>query len=592
MSTKTVTKRVALATVVALGAGILSLVSVSSASAANNASAGSAGPLAASNVLNIATLNSTNGSVVVPTNANGTADGASVGLLSVGSVVSGDKTAGTTQTATILSTGTLEVYTTTTNGNLITVSGGTISASTGTALSADLTKAGSTNGSALFVTSIKPNSGVTSFTVSLYTKGATTGADLVSGVASGTLYGYITVSVAASSVSGTLSTSKSAIYYEAAGATTQGLSTDDTTGTPGKSDWATAQYANIAAKDAYGVALAAGLLTASATNGAYVGLAGNAAATANQSTAYYTAATPNDTILTVKAPSSAPVTTTVTISYNGTVLGTKAFTFTGSVNKIVLNGAANGKTSNSTSNTASITFYDAGGNTVYLTGTNTPVANFVADSASYGGIVTATSLSTAPSNSSTPGLITFTCGPNAGTTNLDVKYTNNDGTVIISNALPVTCSGAAVSYSAAYDKSSYNLGDIATLVITFKDSKGNLANDVDAVATTVASVTSSGLGATAVTGPVAGDLPTNGVIKYKYTVGNTASATGTFTNSIDFSTVDTRATNAGLSQAAVTASFTVNSSGTSLNDVLKGIVSLIASINKQIAALAKLVSKK
>ena len=42
--------------------------------------------------------------------------------------------------------------------------------------------------------------------------------------------------------------------------------------------------------------------------------------------------------------------------------------------------------------------------------------------------------------------------------------------------------------------------------------------------------------------------------------------------------------------AAQTVAYSISSGGTSLNDVLKGIVSLIASINKQIAALAKLVT--
>ena len=43
MSTKTVTKRVALATVVALGAGVLSLVTVTSANAVSQGNAGVGG---------------------------------------------------------------------------------------------------------------------------------------------------------------------------------------------------------------------------------------------------------------------------------------------------------------------------------------------------------------------------------------------------------------------------------------------------------------------------------------------------------------------------------------------------------------------
>ena len=167
-----------------------------------------------------------------------------------------------------------------------------------------------------------------------------------------------------------------------------------------------------------------------------------------------------------------------------------------------------------------------------------------------------------------------------------MKYVNQDGSVITSNALPVTCSGGAYTYTAKYDKSTYNLGDIATLTVTFKDSKGNLANDIDTPTVKVAAITTSGLGS-AVTAPAVGDLPVNGVITYKFPVGNSAMATGTFANSVDFPTVD-----AASAQTAQTVTLTIASSGTSLNDVLKGIVSLIASINKQIAALAKLVTKK
>ena len=62
MSTKTISKRVALATVVALGAGVLSLVSVSSANAAANVAAGTVQSASATNaVLNIATLPSSTG---------------------------------------------------------------------------------------------------------------------------------------------------------------------------------------------------------------------------------------------------------------------------------------------------------------------------------------------------------------------------------------------------------------------------------------------------------------------------------------------------------------------------------------------------
>jgi len=251
-----------------------------------------------------------------------------------------------------------------------------------------------------------------------------------------------------------------------------------------------------------------------------------------------------------------------------------------------LSSAVNGKTSNSTGNTVNVSFADAAGNTVYPT-----AAYFTADAASYGGIVSGTSLSTVPSSTAV-GKVTYTCGTVAGSTNLDVKYTNTDGTIITSNAVKVTCSGAPISYTAAYDKSTYKPGDIATLVITFKDSKGNLANDVDTLTawTAANTATASTAGLTVLTGPSITDASSNGVVKYTYSVGTTA---GTFTNPVSFPYIDANAKAAGLTASGpVAVTLTIADGSTSLNDVLKGIVSLIASINKQIAALAKLVTKK
>jgi hypothetical protein len=59
---------------------------------------------------------------------------------------------------------------------------------------------------------------------------------------------------------------------------------------------------------------------------------------------------------------------------------------------------------------------------------------------------------------------------------------------------------------------------------------------------------------------------------------------------VDFPNVDAAAKAASLTPGPVTATLTIADGSTSMTDVLKGIVSLIASINKQIAALAKLVA--
>ena len=600
MSTKTVTKRIALATVVALGAGVLSLVSVTSASAAwNNTFGGSnntTNPDALAGTMNIATVGSTTGAAAAGSGALGALhDQTSLGLLSWGDVTGGSSS-GTTQTATILSTGAITLYTTTTKGVLWSVTGGYVSAKdSNTSVSGSLTTAafGTVTPTSYSSVVVKPNSGVTSFTVSLYQAGGFTSDDtahLLAGTETDTpsLVGKITVTVGSAAVSGVVSAANSGVWYTGAVNST-GLTSDSATlSNPGVATTGADLYANIRIRDAYGAALSgAGLLQASATNGALVNLGTSAPAGGTQSTAFVSiasGATADNYVLDVEAPATAPVSTVVTITYNGTVIGTKSFNFYGTnVAKVTISSAKNGKTSGT--GTATIAYADAAGNTLYPT-------TITQDAASYGnGVITNVALSTAPTSAPVKGVITFTCGSNNGTANIDVKYTNSDGSVITSNALPVTCSGTAATYSASYDKSSYNIGDIATLIVTFKDSKGALANDVDTLTAMVAPTVSTA-GVTVLSGPSATDATTNGVIKYTYTVGNATSATGTFTNAISFPTPDAVAKAAGLTTGPATATLTINSSGTSLNDVLKGIVSLIASINKQIAALAKLVTKK
>ena len=80
------------------------------------------------------------------------------------------------------------------------------------------------------------------------------------------------------------------------------------------------------------------------------------------------------------------------------------------------------------------------------------------------------------------------------------------------------------------------------------------------------------------------DVSSNGVITYQFVVG---AGSGTYQLQVDYPYLDTN-----YSGSIQTVAYKIADGATSLNDVLKGIVSLIASINKQIAALAKLVAKK
>jgi len=609
MSTKTISKRVALATVVALGAGVLSLVSVSSASATANNAVGVAGPTAVSGTLNVATINSATGQAVVA--STGETD-FSTGLLAMG-----DTVAGTTQTATLLSTGTIVVYSAglgaTTSTASFTVTGGTIvntyaNGSATTVLNASSTVFTQSNHASAVSIAVKPNAGVSTVTIGLYNASVTgnTAAAANASPTSGTLNGQVVVSLATSSVSGVVSQTKSGVFYFAGGSS--GVTSDVTslTPAPGTSNWKTSQYASLVVKDAYSVAIAAsGFVAATATNGALVKLTASGSASATSATAtsdYYatsSGAGANGVSLTVTDPSNAPLSTTVTLSYNGVVIGTKSFTFLGDVAKVTLSSAGNGSTGQSTAvkgNSFTIAFADSAGNAVYPDGSTAYTQYIVknANSAGTGLSFTASNITQWP-NSTTAGAGTYGCGSVNVTGQLIVDYTNTAGSIITSNALPVSCSGAPVTYSAKLDKAKYAPGDIATLTVTFKDSTGALAADLtagqtgaitDGTTTTSVNVPSiAGSQLTSVVAPSKSDSTTNGVATYKFIVGTTA---GSYQAVVDFPRIDSATT----PQSAQTVSYSVVDGSTSLNDVLKGIVSLIASINKQIAALAKLVTKK
>ena len=610
MSTKTLRKRVALATVVAVSAGLLSLVSSTAAQAAagdgSNAAAGASVNVAASDSnLYVAVKPGLNASVTAASDTSTANAATSLGLIAWGDLLGGVST-GLLGTVTALNTGIVGFFTQTTGHTVIAKLTNGLMVKDGKTssidYSGDLTQAATgtytNNGVAGFA--VKPASGAISTVVKLYTDATTTDTStaLFAGTNSAlTLVSQYTITWAPASTSGTYSAAKSGVWYTGATNST-GLTSDSVTlSSPGTSSYKDDQYANIRVRDAYGAGLnGAGLLQASATNGATVGLAtsaaGAVAANAASSTAFVaiaTGATADNYVLDVEAPASAPVSTVVTISYNGTVIGTKSFTFTGNVAKIVLSSPTIGKTGGT--GKATIAFLDSAGNTITSSTNGFNAAYFAQDATSFNNYLTAVTLSTPPATG-VVGKITFNCGANAGTANVDVKYTNADATVITSNALQVACAGASTTYTAAYDKATYHPGDVATLIVTFKDSKGNLANDVDTqTTTTAASVSVAGFGSAGViVGPsstINTDISTNGVIKYTYSVGTT---TGTFTNTVDFPNVDTAAKAASLTPGPVTATLTIADGATSLNDVLKGIVSLIASINKQIAALAKLVA--
>jgi hypothetical protein len=125
-------------------------------------------------------------------------------------------------------------------------------------------------------------------------------------------------------------------------------------------------------------------------------------------------------------------------------------------------------------------------------------------------------------------------------------------------------------------------GEVAKLTISFKDSKGNVANNITAPGASTISV--PGMTLVSTTGAADAVAKAGGKFEYTYTVGQTA---GKYAAVVDF-------TGALVYSAVQNPSYEISTGGdtTTNADVLKSIVALIASINKQIQALQKLILKR
>jgi hypothetical protein len=299
---------------------------------------------------------------------------------------------------------------------------------------------------------------------------------------------------------------------------------------------------------------------------------------------------------------------TVTVTYNGTTVCSKTVGIYGEVAKLAVTVTDVQDLSGSTgkedfladgwapSSKRAGHFYvlatDAAGNQVATDGLGT----FASVSASLAGqtIVTALSVdsSATVTSSTSPGRIstgTYTCGATAGELKTaKLQWTNaSNGKITTSSDFTLRCADNPYSYTASWDKASYVQGEIATLTVKFLDSKGNLANSTSGTGTWT-SVTPM-LTAVSATGAAAG-LGLTGSKTYTYTVGTASGTTaGTYVSIIDFTTL----TGAGTAvKATPTYKLSSGSTDASFTSVLKSVVALIASINKQIQALQKLILKR
>jgi hypothetical protein len=605
MSTKTIKQRIALVAVSALTAGVLSVVAAPAANAAVGATT--------ANSLWLATTNSTTGApigvaaggdVVLATDAG-------VGFIAVTSapvalrqVVQSDGTGlllGQVGTANALATAKLRfnVGTPAAIASLV-VSGGTITTGTVKAASGTLTFNGSATamaGSAIgdFQSAVvTPNTGVTSMTVSSY-QGAGITASLPT---NGTLIGQWVITIVSSSLSGAFSAADSSVYQQAAqakGTACQGISAFDVVASVGNGR---AGCIWVNPKDAYGVAVSAGSLTASATNGAKVAIGasptGAEGYTASVSFASATSAA-NTYVSVIQGTANTGGSTVVTIAWQGVVIGTKTITFQGDIAKLTFVAASsnttykNGAAATDAKNGIVWVATDALGQVVDLAAGNVSISDAtgamtpaVLDVSTANSFVTQTTTTGAGS-----GTMTIATNALVGAGTYRLKVTNAAGTDIKSDVINAVVSGGAATFTAAWDKASYSPGEIAELTITAKDSGGRgLAQGIafgTGAAITVNTDGLTSLSTTCDTLSTATVVGADGSRVCKFAVKNTA---GAYAYSVAVPT--------STSQSAVTGSVKIaESAGTVSNaQVLQSIVALIASINKQIQALQKLILRR
>ena len=616
MSTKTLRKRISLVAVTALTAGVLSVVSAPAANA-NIAAQTTIMPTGAQ--LKVATGSNTTGAPVVAAST----DAKSLGLLFK------DASTTTAQTATVLAGGGLvliAVVAATTSTAFSATAGtfsnpGGVGTTSAEAAAARLTKEYGAGNASLMLSGTDATSVAVlwtapttpgTYTVSGYRSTDTTNFSTLATRGDGTNIGNITVTVVASAAAAgpvvansTCSVFTSATATPAAADTSSAFSSGDSA------------YINMQLKDAYNSANTTnGNFVVTATGDAVVniGTTSVTAGTANTIVGYGNGSSTMYSVRVGQATAGAPVTTTVTVAFNGATICTKTITIRGVPASMAITNVSSVESNGQGAATAYwladgtnrdahmyITLKDSAGNTV-LPGTNTNGASstgqgeFAIAAASVSLMVTgfvvdqndqATSVSSSVAawNASAA---KYTCASGVnGTQKVTVNHTSAASGKVISATFDARCAGDAYTYTASFDKASYVQGEIATLTVKFLDSKGNAANSVTPVGTSTMTVpmltfvTATGV-ATAIT-------KADGSIAYTLQVGKANGLTnGTYNAIIDFSNLT------AVAATTQTVAYKVSTGSTDVEfaEVLKSVVALIASINKQIQALQKLILNK
>ena len=172
-------------------------------------------------------------------------------------------------------------------------------------------------------------------------------------------------------------------------------------------------------------------------------------------------------------------------------------------------------------------------------------------------------------------MFAFTCGSTSATTTVTISHTNAISLAAITAPVTIACNGGLGTYTVSTDKASYAVGEIATITIDAKDTSGNAVSD-----NTVIAAGSVSVGGGALTATIAGTEVFSGG---KRTLQAQMTTAGKFNAVV---------TLAGDVTSTATTGYAVTDGAVSNAEVLQSIVALIASINKQIRALQKLILRR
>ena len=627
MSKSTLRKRIALVAVSALTAGVLSVVGAPAASAAAQSSHTNAGGTTMDAALSGITNGSMFTSVVASTTTSAALPTTNAGASATQKgLIYKDSSSGTAQSATILAGGQVAFYGMVTTATAFTATAGSFSSASMVEEALETVAYNSSNTAALLTFSGSPSLVATTAAV-LWTAPTTVGTYTVSMLtgyytnSSGvltqpttsnlppTLSGSILVTVVAASAGGTYSAARSACKVDTAGAALAYSSTPavDTTAIFADGDSAYIQYD---LNDSYIQNLDSGSVTVTATNGGLVNASTATSLVAGTtSTAILATDGTSDNVRVSQPTAGAPLTTTVTISFNGTTVCTKTITIRGSVDKLTIGNIGSQALSTASTANGSQWMYQKTG--IYTAGQFTVVAtdsagNVVDTNATLGSYSAASGLSSqvttltvnsrsSTSNASSPLAYNFGgfgCGSAAGESSVAISFTvSATGKKVTSAPFTARCADTAATYTVSLDKAAYAQGEIAKATVKFLDSKGNKANNMVAIGANswvLPYMTAVDSTITATTGASSTSVTdADGTVTYTFTVGTTTAAVGgTYTGVVSFSAPALGVNSTPTYKLSTGGDTTTNA------DVLKSIVALIASINKQIQALQKLILKK